>query len=84
MAMHNLTPKDEEHESREHSRKLPQNQVKEVQTPMLKQPPHQRSCRDVCMDPPYQKPPQYAEINYHRSSPQTPVEVNEIGPTIQQ
>ena len=36
------------------------------------------------MDPRYQKPPQYAEINYHRPSPQTPVEVNEIGPTIQQ
>ena len=36
------------------------------------------------MDPRYQKPPQYAEINYHRPPPQTPVEVNEIGPTIQQ
>ena len=51
---------------------------------MLKQLLHQRSCQDVCMDPRYQKPPQYAEINYHRPSPQTPVEVNEIGPTIQQ
>ena len=28
--------------------------------------------------------PQYAEINYHRPSPQRPVEVNKIGPTIQQ
>ena len=46
--------------------------------------PHQRSCQDVRMDPCYQKPPQYAEINYHRPSPQTPIEVNEIGPTIQQ
>ena len=36
------------------------------------------------MDPHYQKPPQYAEINYHRPSPQNPIEVNEIGPTIQQ
>ena len=36
------------------------------------------------MDPRYQKPPQYAEINYHRPSPQTPVEVYEIGPTIKQ
>ena len=36
------------------------------------------------MDPRYQKSPQYEEINYHRPSPQTPVEVNEIGPTIQQ
>ena len=36
------------------------------------------------MDPHYQKPPQYAEINYHQVSPQSPVEVNEIGPTIQQ
>ena len=36
------------------------------------------------MDPCYQKPPQYAEINYHRVSTQTAVEVNEIGPTIQQ
>ena len=32
----------------------------------------------------YQEPPQYAEINHHRLSPQSPVEVNEIGPTIQQ
>ena len=80
MAMHNLTPQDEERESREHSRKSPQNQMKEVWTPMLKQLPHQRSCQDIRMDPRYQKPPQYAEINYHRPSPQTPVEVNEIGP----
>ena len=83
-AMHNLTPQEEERESREHSRKSPQNQMKEVRTLMSKQFPHQRSCQDVNMDPRYQKPPQYAEINYHRPSPQTPVEVNEIGPTIQQ
>ena len=51
---------------------------------MSKQLPHQRSCQDVRMDPRYQKPPQYAEINYHRPSPQMPIEVNEIGPTIQQ
>ena len=36
------------------------------------------------MDPHYQKPPQYAEINYHRPSPQTAIEVNKMGPTIQQ
>ena len=36
------------------------------------------------MDPHYQKPPQYAEIQQHRPEPQTPIEVNEIGPTIQQ
>ena len=36
------------------------------------------------MDPCYQEPPQYAEINYHQPSPQRPVEVNKIGPTIQQ
>ena len=84
IAMHNLTPQEEERGSREHSRKLPQNQMKEVRTPMSKQLPHQRSCQDVRMDPRYQKPPQYAEINYHRPSPQTPIEVNEIGPTIQQ
>ena len=82
--MHNLTPQDEERESREHSRKSPQNQMKEIRTPVLKQFPHQRSSQDVRMDPRYQKPPQYAEINYHRPSPQTPVEVKEIGPTIQQ
>ena len=51
---------------------------------MSKQLPHQRSCQDVRMDPRYQKPPQYAEINYHQPSPQKPIEVNEIGPTIQQ
>ena len=84
IAMHNLTPQDEERKSREHSQKSPQNQMKEVLTLMSKQFPHQMSCQDVRMDPRYQKPPQYAEINYHRLSPQTPVEVNEIGPTIQQ
>ena len=83
-AMHNLAPQVEGRESREHSRKSPQNQMEEVRTPMLKQLPHQRSCQDVCMDPHYQKPPQYAEINHHRPSPQPPVEVNEIGHTIQQ
>ena len=83
-AMHNLAPQVEGCESREHSWKSPQNQMEEVRTPMLKQLPHQRSCQDVCMDPCYQKPPQYAEINYHRPSPQPPVEVNEMGPTIQQ
>ena len=51
---------------------------------MSKQLPHQRSCQDIRMDPHYQRPPQYAEINYHRPSPQTLIEVNEIGPTIQQ
>ena len=51
---------------------------------MSKTLPHQRSCQDVRMYPRYQKPPQYEEINYHRPSPHTPVEVNEIGPTIQQ
>ena len=84
VAVHNLTPKDEKRESREHSQKSPQNQMKEVRTPMSKQLPHQRSCQDVRMDPCYQEPPQYAEINYHRPSPQRPEEVNEIRPTIQQ
>ena len=65
IAMHNLTLQEEERESREHSRKSPQNQMKEVRTPVLKQFPHQKSCQDVRMDPRYQKPPQYAEINYH-------------------
>ena len=80
----NLSPQVEERESREHSRKSPQNQMKEVRTQRSKQLPHQRSCQDVRMDPRYQRPPQYAEINYHRPSPRTPMEVNEIGPTIQQ
>ena len=84
MQMHNLTPQGKKRKYREHSRKLPQNQMKEVGTLMSKQFPHQRSCQDVRMDPRYQEPPQYAEINYHRPSPQRPVEVNEIGPTIQQ
>ena len=65
IAVHNLTPQREERESREHSRKSPQNQMKEVRTPMSKQLPHQRSCQDVRMDPRYQEPPQYTEINYH-------------------
>ena len=84
MQMHILTPQREKCESREHSRKLPQHQMREVKTTMSKQHPHQRSCQDVRMDPRYQEPPQYAEINHHRPSPQSPVEVNEIGPTIQQ
>ena len=84
ITMHSLTTQDEEHESREHSRKSPQNQMKDERTLMSKQFPHQISCQDVRIDPSYQKPPKYAEINYHRPPPQTPVEVNEIGPTIQQ
>ena len=84
IAMHNLAPQVEERESREHSRKSLQNQMKEVRTLMSKQLPHKRSCQDVRMDPRYQKPPQYAEIHYHRPSPQMPIEVHEIGPTIQQ
>ena len=76
--MHNLTPQREKRESREHSRNSPQNQMREVQTPMSKQLPQQRSSQDVRMDPRYQEPPQYAEINYHRPSPQRPVEVNYI------
>ena len=51
---------------------------------MSAQLPHQRSCQDVRMDTPYQKPPHYAEIHHHRPVPQTPIEINEIGPTIQQ
>ena len=84
MQMHILTPQREKRESREHSWKSPQHQMREVKTMMSKQHPHQRSCQDVRMDPCYQEPPQYAEINHHRHSPQSPVEVNEIGPTIQQ
>ena len=79
-----LGPQEEERDSREHSRKSPQNQIKETQTSMLKQPPHQRSCQDVCMDPCYQRPPHYADIHQHRPVPGTPIEINEIGPTIQQ
>ena len=40
IAMHNLTSQEEERESREHSRKSPLNQMKEIRTPMLKQLPH--------------------------------------------
>ena len=36
------------------------------------------------MDPRYQEPPHYAEIHHHRPVLQMPVEINEIGPTIQQ
>ena len=79
-----LGPQEKECESREHSRKSPQNQIKGIRTPMSKQLPHQRSCQDVRMDPRYQKPPQYADILHHRPVPQTPIEINEIGPTIQQ
>ena len=77
-------PQEQECKFREYSQKSPQNQIKEVRTPMSKQLCHQRSCQDICMDPRYQKPPQYAEIQQHRPEQQTPIEVNEIGPTIQQ
>ena len=79
-----MGPQEEEREPREHSRKSPENQIKEIQTPMSKQLPHQRSCQDVHMDPHYQKPPHYVDIHHHRPVPQTPIEINEIGPTIQQ
>ena len=84
IATNTLGPQGEERNSQKYSQKSPQNQMKEVWTLMSKQLPHQRSCQDVRMDPRNQKPPQYAEINYHQPSPQTPIEVNEIGPTIQQ
>ena len=84
MATNALELQRNERDFKEHSRKLPQNQIKELQTLMSKQFPHQRSCQDIHMDPRYQKPPQYEEISCHRCSPQTPIEVNEIGPTIQQ
>ena len=82
MVTNTLVPQGKERDFKEHSRNSPQNQM-EVRKSMSKLP-HQRSCQDVRMDPRYQKPPQYAEINYHRPSLQTPIEVNEIGPTIQQ
>ena len=84
MTTNTLDPQGKESDFKEHSQNLPQNQMKEIRTSMSKQLPHQRSCQDVRMDPRYQKPPQYAEINYHQPSPQTLIEVNEIGPTIQQ
>ena len=65
IATNTLGPQGEECESKEHSRKLLQNQIKEIRTPMSKQLPHQRSCQDVRMDPCYQKLPQYEEINHH-------------------
>ena len=83
MATNTLDLQGKERDFKEHSQKSPQNQLKEVCMSMSKLP-HQRSCQDVRMDPRYQKPPQYAEINYHQPSPQTPIEVNKIGPTIQQ
>ena len=84
MATNMLVPQGKERDFKEHSRNSPQNQIKEIRTSKSKQLPHQRSCQDVRMDPCYQKSPQYAEINYHQPSPQRPIEVNEIGPTIQQ
>ena len=65
ITVHHLTTLREEHESRKYSRKSPQNQIKEVRTPMSKQLPHQMSCQDIRMDPRYQDPPQYTKINYH-------------------
>ena len=82
--LNSMRLQEEKRESREHSQKSPQIQVREGQTSRLRQPPHQRSCQDVRMDPHYQKPPHYSQIQHHRSVPQPAIEVNEIGPTIQQ
>ena len=84
MATNTLDLQGKECDFKEHSRNSPQNQMKDIRTSMSKQLPHQRSCQDVRRDPRYQNPPQYAEINYHRPSLQMSVEVNKIGPTIQQ
>ena len=65
MQMHNVTPQREKGKSREHSRKLPQHQMREVQSTMSQPFSRQRSCQNVRMDPRYQEPPQYAEVNYH-------------------
>ena len=74
----------EDHESREHSRNSPQNLIEKTRPPRSTQLSHQRNSQDVCMDPNYQKSPHYAEIHHHRPVPQMPIEINEIGPTIQQ
>ena len=79
-----LRSQADECKSREHSQNSPTTQIKEVQAPMSKQLPHQRSCQDICMDPHYQKPPHYSQIHHHQPVPQPPIEINEIGPTIQQ
>ena len=60
-----LEPQAEESKSREHSRKLPQNQIRRTQAQTSAQFPQLRSCQDVRMDPHYQKPPRYAEIDHH-------------------
>ena len=46
----------------------------------------QRSSQDVRRDPWFQQPPpQYSQIQQHRQQqPSIPIEVNEMGPTIQQ
>ena len=74
------------HESREHLWKSPKPHMdeKERQLSVLRQPPQQRSCEDVHMDPHYQKPPHYSQIQQHRQVAHPPIEVNKIGPTIQQ
>ena len=50
------------------------------------QSPLQRSSQDVHRHPHFQQPPpQYSQIQQHRwSQPPPPIEVNEMGPTIQQ
>ena len=84
MATNTLVPQGKECDFKEHSENSPQNQMRDTRVPMSAQLPHQRSCQDVRMDPSYQKPPNYTEIHHHRPVPQMPVEMNEIGPTIQQ
>ena len=64
MTTNTLVPQGKERDFKEHSRNSPQNQMKEVCMSIPKPLP-QRSCQDIRMDPRYQKPPQYAEINYH-------------------
>ena len=83
-SLRNVQQQGAQCEYREHSQKSPQNQIRETKAPMPAQLPHQRSCQDVRMDPRYQKPPHYAEIHHHRPVPQMLVEINEVGPAIQQ
>ena len=85
----NLQPQGATCESREASQdslKMQRTSKKGTnnQQPPLRQLPLQRSSQDSHMDPHYWKPPQYSQIQQHQQVQPPPVEVNKMGPTIQQ
>ena len=64
---------------------VPPVETRNTQHPPQRQPCLQRSSQDIRMDPHFkQPPPQYSQVQQHRRMQAPLIEVNEMGPTIQQ